>query len=132
MFRWTSAVESLASRLRRETYTNAERDPFASPGHPGLEVTLQDRGSNTLTGSFTITNFTYSGTAQSGFVIDAFDATFEQHSEGAAPALFGQFSYRDTGSPPAAAPEASTTISLGLPLALGGLAAKRRKTQRAA
>lgn len=124
-------TNQLGLPLQPGTYTDAQRADFAALGHAGLDVSFQNRGSNTLTGSFTVTDFTYSGTAQSDFVIDTFDATFEQHSEGAKPALFGQFSYRDTGSPPAAVPEASTTVSFGLLLALGMggvvIAAKRRK-----
>ena len=127
-------TNQLGIPLQPGTYTDAQRADFAAPGHAGLDISFQNRGSNTLTGGFTVTDFTYSGTAQSGFVIDTFDATFEQHSEGAKPALFGQFSYRDTGSPPAAVPEASTTVSFGLLLALGvgGVVIATRKKKASA
>src|SRR5262249_49676683 len=75
-------------------YDNAERAPFASPGHPGLDVSGDGRGSNTLTGNFTITSavFDYSN----GYpVVRSFAASFEQHSEGATPALFGSINFVD-------------------------------------
>lgn len=116
--------------LQAGTYTDAQRNAFAAPGHPGLDVSFGGRGSNTLTGNFTISDISLSpdATAFNGWRVDAFDATFEQHSGGAAPALFGQFSYRASGAP---VPEASTTVSFGLLLALGlggvVVAAKRKK-----
>ena len=124
------STEQLGVPLTVGTYTGAQRYPFEAAGHPGLDVTFQHAGNNTLTGNFTITAFTYTVTAPNTFVIDAFDATFEQHSEGLPPALFGQFSYRSAGTPPPAVPEASTTVSFGLLLALGlggAVVASRRK-----
>jgi hypothetical protein len=70
-------------------YPNAEREPFASPGHPGLDVSFQNRGCNTLTGSFTVDHVTFSAAT----TIQTFGATFEQHCENAMPALFGNFTY---------------------------------------
>lgn len=35
-------------------YRNAERYPFASPGHPGLDFDADSRGDNTLSGSFDV------------------------------------------------------------------------------
>ncbi len=71
------------------TYSNAARYPFEGPNTPGLDVSGDGRGSNTLTGQFTIVQavFNASGTVQN------FDATFIQHSEGAAPALKGEIRY---------------------------------------
>src|SRR5262249_59570023 len=69
-----------------------QRADFASPGHPGLDVSFQNRGSNTLTGEFTITEVTFM-TGPAGLEVETFAASFEQHSEGAAPALFGDFTY---------------------------------------
>lgn len=127
-------TDQLGIPLQPGIYTDAQRADFAAPGHAGLDVEFQNRGSNTLTGSFTVTNFAYTVTDPNTFVINSFDATFEQHDDGAAPALFGQFSYRDAGSPPAAVPEASTTVSFGLlALGMGGLviAARRKKASGA-
>jgi serralysin len=79
------------------SYTGAVRYPFDSTGHPGLNLSGDGRGSNTLTGSFTVTaaTFDYSGAAPQ--VVD-FSARFEQHSEGAAPALRGVLNINHPGS----------------------------------
>src|SRR5438552_13283937 len=41
-------------------YPDAERADFASPGHPGLDVSFDHRGCNTVTGNFTVQDFEYS------------------------------------------------------------------------
>jgi hypothetical protein len=76
-------------------YANAQRASFASAGHPGLDVSFQNRGCNTLTGNFTVTDVTFGANN----AIQSFSATFEQHCEGAVPALFGTFTYSATGVP---------------------------------
>jgi len=68
------------------TYTGATRFPFQSPSQPGLSVSGDGRGCNTLTGSFQVLEVSYGA----GATIDSFDATFEQHCEGFAPALRGE------------------------------------------
>jgi len=88
-------TNQLGIPLQPGFYANAEREPFASPGHPGLDVTFQNRGSNTLTGNFTITDITFG----LNNVLETFSASFEQHSEGAPPALFGTITYSATGIP---------------------------------
>jgi len=72
-------------QLRPGRYVDAQRASFREPGHPGLDVSGNGRGCNTLTGSFTITELVTDAT---GAVV-ALAATFEQHCEGAAPALRG-------------------------------------------
>ena len=124
------STRELGTALVPGTYTDAQRFPFEAAGHPGLDCEFDHRGSNELTGSFTITDLTYTITSSNTFVLNAFDASFEQHSEGADPALFGQVSYRDTGNAPV--PEASTTVSFGLLLTLGlGGAVLAKKKARA-
>src|SRR5262249_26177932 len=66
-------------------YANRTRWPFQAGGVPGLNVSGDGRGSNTLTGNFTVTQALY---AADGTVL-RFAATFEQHSEGQPPALTG-------------------------------------------
>jgi hypothetical protein len=79
-------------------YDNAQREAFAQPGHPGLDVSFQNRGSNTLTGNFTINDLTYTTDPVTGaLTLLTFDATFEQHSEGLPPALFGEITYAASG-----------------------------------
>jgi len=99
--------------LQSGFYNNAERSPFESAGHPGLAFFFDGRGCNTLTGNFTIHEFSHSPTLG----IQSFSATFEQHCEGAAPALFGTFSYQ--------IPEPSV-----LSLALVAVVVVRRSTSR--
>lgn len=71
-------------------YADAMRSGFRDAGHPGLDVFGDGRGSNTLTGSFTVAqaDLTPDGQAVRGFA-----ASFEQHSEDAAPALRGTIQY---------------------------------------
>ena len=82
-------TNQLGIPLQPGFYPNAEREAFASPGHPGLDVTFQNRGSNTLTGNFTVAGITLGPND----VLQTFSVSFEQHSEGAAAALFGTFTY---------------------------------------
>jgi VCBS repeat-containing protein len=70
-------------------YANATRWPFQASDVPGLNVSGNGRGSNTLTGHFTVTQAVY---AADGTVL-RFAATFEQHSEGLPPALTGEIKF---------------------------------------
>ncbi len=67
------------------TYDDATRYPFQDPDSPGLDVSGNGRGCNTLTGSFTVTEITF----DAGGAIASFAADFEQHCEGVEPALRG-------------------------------------------
>ena len=71
------------------TYTGATRFPFQASTEPGLDVAGDGRGCNTLTGSFTVLEVNYGA----GSSINSFDAIFEQHCEGATPALRGEIRY---------------------------------------
>jgi hypothetical protein len=83
---WTvDLMPPAGEQLHVGTYTGAQRAPFREPGHPGLDVGGDGRGCNTLTGSFTITELVTDPTG----AVKALAATFEQHCEGAAPALRG-------------------------------------------
>jgi VCBS repeat-containing protein len=64
-------------------------------GVPGLNVSGNGRGSNTLTGNFTVTQALY---AADGKVL-RFAASFEQHSEGLAPALTGEIKFNQGDGP---------------------------------
>lgn len=70
-------------------YNGAVRFPFQGPNQPGLDIAGEGRGSNTLTGAFTVIQANY---LPSGQVV-GYDATFIQHSEGATPALTGEIKY---------------------------------------
>jgi hypothetical protein len=68
------------------SYTGAGRASFQPAGSPGLEITGEGRGCNTLSGQFDVTALAFSSLGE----ITLFDATFEQHCEGLAPALYGR------------------------------------------
>ena len=71
------------------TYLNATRYPFNGNG-PGLDVSGNGRGCNTLTGQFTVNSITF----WPDTTIRTVSITFEQHCEGATPALRGTFQFR--------------------------------------
>src|SRR5262249_44695630 len=71
------------------TYTGATRFPFNSASQPGLDVSGNGAGSNPLTGQFTVLQAVYN---EAG-ALTRFSAQFEQHSEGATPALRGTIRY---------------------------------------
>jgi uncharacterized delta-60 repeat protein len=78
------------------TYPNAQRAAFRSVGHPGLDVSGNGRGSNTLTGQFTVLQLVTDATGK----VLRFAADFEQHSEGGTPALRGSIRFGYTGTAP--------------------------------
>jgi len=82
----TFATNQLGIPIQPGVYLNAQRAIVAAPGQPGLDISFQNRGCNTLTGNFAVqtAQFKAGGTA-----IDRFAASFEQHCEGIIPALFG-------------------------------------------
>jgi hypothetical protein len=76
-------------QLKTGTFVNATRYPFQAPTVPGLSFSGDGRGCNLLSGQFTITDVVFGtdGTVQRLAV------SFEQHCEGAGPALRGNVSY---------------------------------------
>jgi len=71
------------------TYAGATRFPFQASTEPGLSVAGDGNGCNTLTGSFQILEVSYGPSN----TINSFDALFEQHCEGAPPALHGEIRF---------------------------------------
>jgi len=124
---WFATTQLPGINLTPGFYSDADRAPFARPGHPGLDWGLDGRGCNTLTGNFTIlgAQFDYAGATPS---LLSFGATFEQHCENAAPALFGTFYYNF--DPDTAVPEPST-LSLLVLGCCGVLGRARRMKQSA-
>jgi hypothetical protein len=78
------------------SYESATRWPFQSPSEPGLDFSGDGRGCNTLTGRFEVLEAVY---GPLGFV-ERFHARFEQHCEGAEPALFGEVKIVSPPPPP--------------------------------
>jgi len=120
-------TDALGIPIQPGFYPDAQRADFAAPGHPGLDVSFQNRGCNTLTGSFTIANVVFSDAAAlaTGSPIDRFSASFEQHCEGASPALLGSFSYSAF-----AAPEPNTLVLLPSLLPWLPASARRHRNTR--
>jgi hypothetical protein len=81
------------------SYTGALRYPF-NDGAPGLSVSGDGRGCNTLTGQFDVNEISRASTGE----LLVFDATFEQHCEGADPALFGRIRIENPPPPPDVTP----------------------------
>ena len=65
-------------------YGDLQRYPFHNPAKGGLDWSGNGRGCNTLTGWFAIDRVVYVGTT-----VKELDMRFEQHCEGAVPALHG-------------------------------------------
>jgi hypothetical protein len=78
-----------SARLKPGDYENAQRYPFQPAGTPGLSISGNGNGCNTLTGNFHVLQIGYNSSG----VLQNFSANFEQHCEGAAPALFGWLRY---------------------------------------
>lgn len=120
------STAALGIPLQAGTYTDAQRAAFAAVGHPGLDVSFQNRGSNTLTGNFTINSISFVPDASHVLVLNSLDVNFEQHSEGNAPALFGHVVY-ERGDSVVATPEPSSLVMLGTgAVCLVGWAWRRR------
>lgn len=88
------------------TYTGAVRFPFQASNQPGLSVSGDGRGCNTLTGSFQVLEATYGSAAE----VLTLDAIFEQHCEGGTPALRGEIRYNANVAVDVTAPTRLTAL----------------------
>jgi hypothetical protein len=82
------------------SYTGAVRAEFRPTGTPGLDVFGDGRGCNTLTGQFDVNELSHAPTGE----LLIFDATFEQHCEGADAALYGRIRIENPPPPPDVTP----------------------------
>jgi hypothetical protein len=84
------------TQLTAGPYEGAARYPFQGPGQPGLSLSGDGRGCNTLSGRFTVIEALF---GPNNYVM-RFHATFEQHCEGAAAALHGEIRVVNPPPPP--------------------------------
>ena len=104
---WTLDLDAQGTQvLAPGTYTAAHRYPFNGTG-PGLDLSGNGRGCNTLIGSFTVTKAVF---GPQGYV-QTFDATFEQHCEEGNTAARGQVHISNPPAPPQAAPTRAAPTS---------------------
>jgi hypothetical protein len=96
--------------LAAGTYDGATRYPFQGANAPGLDLSGNGRGCNTLTGTFTVQNVVF---GPQGYV-QTLDATFEQHCEGDAAAARGEVHIANPPAPP--------ELAIGLKVATDGTA----------
>ncbi len=83
------------------SYLDAERYAFASPGHPGLDFTGNFRGSNTLTGNFTVEELEYDG----GGALSRLVVEFTQYEDGdTSKGVYGRLVYDASADEPADLP----------------------------
>ena len=78
------------------TYTGATRYPFQAAGVPGLDVSGDGRGANTLNGQFTVTQAVFDAAGN----IVSFAASFVQYSDGSSASLSGQVNFNFTNNLP--------------------------------
>lgn len=70
-------------------YDDAERTPFRSTGHPGIDVSGSGRGCNTVAGHFTVIDVAPD--------LSRLWIVYESHCEGGTAAAFGEIRYNEPG-----------------------------------
>jgi hypothetical protein len=91
---------SIPGNLVAGVYPEAQRSPFAEPGHPGLWLAWNHAGCNEISGSFTVLEAVFGPSGP-----ESFSAQFEQSCEGFMPPLTGTFTFSDETT---AVPEPAT------------------------
>jgi hypothetical protein len=87
---WNLSFGALSGlKLARGEYEGAQRFAFRSPTKPGMDVSGDGRGCNLVAGRFLVSSISF---ATDGSV-RTLALDFEQHCEGAGPALFGSVRY---------------------------------------
>ncbi len=108
-------TDQLGIPIQTGTYVDAQRADTAALGHPGLDVSFQHRGCNTVSGSFSIDEVSFYTAPSGELSVASFAASFEQHCERSAPALYGTFSYSNP-----VVPEPGTVVLLFMGLTAMG------------
>ena len=110
--------------LQAGQYDNAVRFPFEAAGQPGLDVSFKDEGSNTLTGSFHISDATFYKDDQGHYQVSSFAATFNQISDNGRSDITGSITYSSN-----LVPEPSSVVLLGISCAAAAAWLLRRKAE---
>ena len=99
---WVNIAAPPGEQLQEGVYTDAERWPFQSAGHPGLDISGAGRGCNTVDGSFEVKDIEVGPAGE----VTRLWLHFEQHCGGRRPALFGEvrLAQPDPGAPALALP----------------------------
>jgi len=80
------------AKFGRGEYDDVQRTAFRSPTRSGIDVFGDGRGCNTVTGRFLVSDFALNTDG----TIARLAIDFEQHCEGAPPALYGSFRYNSS------------------------------------
>jgi hypothetical protein len=106
---YISLAAPSGSTLVPGTYLNAERAPFRSAGHPGIDVSGNGRGCNRIFGQFVLRSIS----ADASGNITELDASYVQHCETAtAPALTGTIRVNaPTGAPTTLVPTNPASVA---------------------
>jgi hypothetical protein len=103
---WVEVAAPPGQPLVPGTYEGAVRAMSRAPGQAGLDVSGEGRGCNSVSGRFVVEDAVWAWGPQG--LVQRFDATFEQHCEGLAPALFGEIRIENEIPPTATATPAPT------------------------
>ena len=76
-------------------YDKAEREAFAEPGHPGIDISANANGCDVITGNFTVIDAVFDYSAGQIRTV-SFAVQFEQHCEAGPAALRGTLYYNYT------------------------------------
>ena len=108
LVRWDVSIAAPPGEpLATHSYIRAVRASFRPAGSPGLDVSGDGRGCNTLKGKFDVDELSFDATGR----LTVFQATFEQHCESHIPALFGRIRYEYVPTTPGVTlPQGSVTV----------------------
>lgn len=96
------------------TYTDAQRSPFNTGTHPGIDVTGNSRGCNNESGQFTVLDLAPD--------LSRLWIVYEDHCEAGVPAVFGEIRYNEPVDSP---DEVVAPSQISWPQQFVGLGAKR-------
>jgi hypothetical protein len=128
----TFSTYMLGIALQKGVYDDAQGFPYESRGHPGIDVMVSSEGGRWVTGSFTITDASFSKDSSGAYQLESFAATFTQVSDGEGSSIWGSSIWGSSISGSvifsASVPEPSSMALCGMPALTGlGIALGRRR-----